>query len=393
MEAVTRRAFLCVAPFIGLAACSSSGAGEVDRFDSGAEDANKLDAPDGEVLTFEALSDEALQQFAQDSILAGAESAWASEDYQIDNIQAIYVSKEYLDELEFNQQENIYFGYSLSEIERQFQGTKHVFTIEEGKTVVHAFEEPDDTFNQVVRNVAIGAGVILVCTTVSVAAGAVAATMAGNAPVVAGALKISHILAISAKSASALAAGLAAIGGICAGVKTGLITDNFDEAIKAAAREASEDFKWGAIVGAVTGGLAAKFKLSRSVRTWAASEDYALRLYGGNAQCAFLNGEEVAWSTAGSTRPDIVRQVGEHLEAIEVKNYNLANSASLAELRQTLTQEIKARVLHLPAGSTQRVVLDVGGRNFSDDLISSVVNELTELLRPVDPSVVVEVMR
>ncbi|MCR5305366.1 MAG: hypothetical protein K6E36_02550 [Oscillospiraceae bacterium] len=40
-----------------------------------------------------------------------------------------------------NSQENVYFGYTLSELEQQFEGTKYVFTVnDEGQTTVKAFE-------------------------------------------------------------------------------------------------------------------------------------------------------------------------------------------------------------------------------------------------------------
>ena len=44
--------------------------------------------------------------------------------------------KEYLDELAFNSQENVYFGYTLSELNAQFQGEKYIFTLGENNETV-----------------------------------------------------------------------------------------------------------------------------------------------------------------------------------------------------------------------------------------------------------------
>ena len=68
-------------------------------------------------------------QYVEDQVLASAESELASDDYAIQDVTASYVSQEYIDELAFNSQENIYFGYTLSEIEAQFQDTSYVFSL------------------------------------------------------------------------------------------------------------------------------------------------------------------------------------------------------------------------------------------------------------------------
>ena len=104
------------------------------------------------------------------------------------------------------------------------------------------FEEYDDTFDKVIRNVAIGTGVILLCVTVSVVTGGLGAPAA------------SMIFAASAKSATVFALSSGVISGVSAGVVEGLQTHDFDKAIKAAALKGSEGFMWGAVTGAVVGG-------------------------------------------------------------------------------------------------------------------------------------------
>ena len=194
-------------------------------------------------LGFTSLNDPEMMRYVEDNIYAGLVEQLGSDDYFVENVEAVYISKEYLDELAYNSQENIYFGYKLSELDEAFQGQEYIFTLgENGNTEVVPFEEYDDTYDTVIRNVAIGTGVILICVTVS------AATAAVGAPAV------SVIFAASAKNATTFALQSAAFGGVSAAIVTGAETGNFEEAMKAAALEASEGFKWGAISGAVAGG-------------------------------------------------------------------------------------------------------------------------------------------
>lgn len=192
---------------------------------------------------FNGLDDQKLLGYVEDNIYTTVVETLNSEDYFVENVSTKYISKEYLEELAFNSQDNIYFGYNLKSLEEQFQGTKFVFSTDEEatKTIVKEFEKYDDTYDQVVKNVAIGSGVILVCVTVSVVA-------APSAPA------ISMIMAYSAKTGAIAATSSGAIGGITAGIIEGVQTKDFDKAKKAAALEGSKAFKWGAITGALSGG-------------------------------------------------------------------------------------------------------------------------------------------
>lgn len=196
-------------------------------------------APDVE---FSGLDDENLQRYLRDTLYTALVEDLDSDQYYVENVDTKYISKEYLKELAANSKENIYFGYTLSALEQQFQGTKYVFTVgDDGHTIVHAFEDYDDTYDRVVQNVAIGTGVILVCVTVSAVTGGVAPT-------------VSMVFAVSAKTAAGAAVSGGAIGGSMAGISTAISTGDVSKAIDAAALGGSEGFKWGAIVGAVTGG-------------------------------------------------------------------------------------------------------------------------------------------
>lgn len=192
---------------------------------------------------FSDLNDVNLLPYLEDSIYSELVTALNSEDYFVENVNAIYISKEYLEEVAYNSQENIYFGYTLSELDSYFQGTRYAFTLgDDGQTVVTEFQKYDDTYDQMLKNVAIGTGVILVCVTVSIV------TYGAGAPAV------SMIFAASAKTGTIMALSSGVFSGVSAGVVKGIETGDLNESMKAAALAGSEGFKWGAISGTIAGG-------------------------------------------------------------------------------------------------------------------------------------------
>ena len=193
-------------------------------------------------LSFDGLEDDNLQRYVRDNIYSELLAEINNDEYVIENIDTVYISNEYIQELEYNSKANVFFGYTLAELEDQFLGKKYVLTLKDGETVAVPFEGYDDTFNKVLRNVAIGAGVILICVTVS-------AVTAG-----AGAPAVSMIFAASAKTATTMAVSSGMISGVAAGVIEGVKTGDMDKALKAGALAGSEGFMWGAITGAVAGG-------------------------------------------------------------------------------------------------------------------------------------------
>ena len=195
------------------------------------------------VPEYNSLSDPALISYVEDSVYAELVSN-LDDGYFVENVSATSVSKEYLEELSYNSKSNIFFGYTLAELDEQFQGTRYVFTLsDEGETTVEPFEEYDDTYEKAIKNVAIGSSVILICVTVSVVSGG------------AGAPVVSVVFAASAKTGTIMALSSGGLGAIAAGIITGVQTQNFDEAVKAAALAGSESFKWGAISGAISSGI------------------------------------------------------------------------------------------------------------------------------------------
>lgn len=189
------------------------------------------------------LNDTELLGHIEDLVYRDTVTALDSTDYLVSDVSAAYVSKEYLEELSYNSQSNIYFGYTLDELDKQFQGKRYVFTLgDDGKTTVQVLQTVvDDSTETMLKNVAIGSGVILVSVTVSTA-------IAGAAPAV------SMILAVSAKTGAISALSGGAMGAIPAGIIRGIQTGNMEEALKAAALAGSEGFKWGAISGSLAGG-------------------------------------------------------------------------------------------------------------------------------------------
>ena len=203
---------------------------------------------------FTGLEDAALLTYMEDSIYTELVATLDNENYFVENVSAVYISKEYLEEVAYNSQENIYFGHTLSELDAVFQGTRYVFTLgEDGQTAVTEFQEYDDTYEQIIKNVAIGTGVILVCVTVSVV------TYGAGAPAV------SLIFAASAKTGAIMGLSSGVFSGVSAGVVTGLETGDFEEAMKSAALAGSDGFKWGAISGAVAGGASETVKYSKAM--------------------------------------------------------------------------------------------------------------------------------
>lgn len=326
-------------------------------------------------LTFSGLYDPAYIQYTQDALLADLEQEFLGEDVEVVEIYSIYVSKEYLEELEYNSLANVYFGYTLKEIEEQFGNERYVFTLgEDGHTVVRAFEGYDDYFNTVVSNVAIGGGVILTLVVLSIAAGP------AGVPV-----EVAAILVSSAKGAAIGAASIGILVGVVGGIRTGIETGDMDAALETVVLSGSEGFKWGAIVGAVTGagwGILRNVVASRAIPTPRQSEQAVLQLLGGSEQVSYLNGVEVPFATNAATRPDVVTQIGGETVAVEVKNYDLISN--LYNLGRTLTYQLTRRAENLPEGMRQMVYLDVRNRGYSPEYLNYVVLYLQQQLSGID---------
>ena len=197
-----------------------------------------------EETDFTNLGDDTLHRYVERTVYTNLVDKLDSSEYFVENVSTVYISKEYLEELTYNSKENIYFGYTLAQLEEHFQGTKYIFTLDAyGQTSVEAFEGVDSDYDEVMKNVAIGAGVILVCVTVSAVSG------------IAGASAVSVIFAASAKAGTTFALSSGVFSAVTAGVVEGIKTQDMDAALKAAAVSGSEGFKWGAMSGVLFGGV------------------------------------------------------------------------------------------------------------------------------------------
>ena len=196
-----------------------------------------------EDINFSGLNDPTLLMYVENTVYEDLIDELCDGDYFVEKVDAIYLSEEYIEELAYNSKSNVFFGYTLDELEEEFQGTRYVFTLgDDGQTTVVPMEEIyDDTYDQIIKNVAEGTGVILVCVNVSVAT-------AGVAPAV------SVIFAASAATATTFALESGALSFATAAIVRGYQTQDMDQALKAGVLAASEGFKWGAISGAVIGG-------------------------------------------------------------------------------------------------------------------------------------------
>ena len=205
---------------------------------------------------FSGMNDPNLLRYTEDTIYENLVATLDSDEYFVENVSAVYISQEYIDELAFNSQANIYFGYTLQELAEQFQGKKYIFTLgDDGSTIVTEFEEYDDTYDRALKNVAIGTGVILVCVTVSLVTAGL------------GAPAVSMIFSVAAQSGTKMALSGGIMGGVAAGIVTGVQTGDMEEALKSAALVGSESFKWGAITGVISGGASEAIALKGATRS------------------------------------------------------------------------------------------------------------------------------
>lgn len=214
-------------------------------------------------VEFRDISNPKLLDYVEENVYASLLNQIDNRKYFVENVEAVYISQEYIDELAYNSQENIYFGYTLSELANQFQGKKFVFSVDDGKTVVNEFQEYDDTYDQIIKNVAVGTGVILICVTVSAVSGGV------------GAAAVSSVFAVAAKSGTVCALSSGVIGSAASGTIAYMETGDVNESLKLAALEGSKEFKWGAIIGSISGAASQTSKLKGCTRNGLSMSDAA----------------------------------------------------------------------------------------------------------------------
>lgn len=243
---------LCLA--IGLTGCSSNNLDKGTGTTSNAESTTNLEESN---IEFSGMDDDALLTYVKDKVYEETINNLDSDKYVVEEVQTTYLSKEYLEETAYNSQSNIYFGYTLEELNDFFQGDRYIFNLsDEGTTTVEKLQEVADTDSQqVIKNVAIGTGVILVCVTVSVVSAGAGAPAA-----------VTAVFAASAKSATIFALSSGTFSAVSAGIVRGYQTGDINEALDAVALAGSEGFKWGAITGVITDGGEEAFLLKSGTK-------------------------------------------------------------------------------------------------------------------------------
>ena len=92
-------------------------------------EASVLENNDNLDVSIKGLDDEKLLQYVEDNLYIELVEALDSEEYFVENIEAVYYPREYIEALASNSQENLYFGFTAAELDAQFQGTKYIFTL------------------------------------------------------------------------------------------------------------------------------------------------------------------------------------------------------------------------------------------------------------------------
>ena len=332
--------------------------------------------PHAEAFSDIHIGDSTYLQNMQDDIFALTEVNLASDDIRVEEVHARYISQDYIEELAFNSQANIYFGYTLSEVETMLGGNRFIFTLGSNhKTEVVEFTSYDSfsDFPKIIKNIAIGAGIILICITISVLTKGVATPKA-----------LQFLYAVSANaSRGALTASTIdmTISGISSAIASWNETQDFEQTIMSSFEGLSEGFKFGAIGGALIGGITGGIQFANSkIPTWRDSEQHVLERINNSqtAQTQIAFKDKVIASTfdTETTRPDIIISKGATYEAIEIKNYNLVNNKN--QLIKELKRQIGDRVNKLPDNYSQRVILDVRGRGYTQHFVDNIISEIQQ---------------
>lgn len=227
-----------------------------------------------EILDYNSLDDQELLCHVEDAIYTELVQKLDPEMFYVESVATTYISKEYLEEVEYNSQANIFFGYSLADLDAQFQGKRYMFTLDEsGQTGVQELVEvEDETYDRIVKNVAIGSGVILVCVTVAIITKNPAATATAGKTV----KMIFTASSMDAKAGTVMALQSAGIGGTAAAIMEAVRTGDMEMILDAGLDGASEGFKFGAIFGTVKG-IADGIRIVGNSRFFPSGSEQALK--------------------------------------------------------------------------------------------------------------------
>lgn len=255
------------------------------------EEPTQATVVEDEILDYNSLDDQELLCHVEDAIYTELVQTLDPEMFYVESVATTYISKEYLEEVAYNSQANIFFGYSLADLDAQFQGKRYVFTLDEiGQTGVQELVEvEDETYDRIVKNVAIGSGVILVCVTVAIITKNPAATATAGKTV----KMIFTASSMGAKAGTVMALQSAGIGGTAAAIMEAVRTGDIEMILDAGLVGASEGFKFGAIFGTVKG-IADGIRIVGNSRFFPSGSERALK---------YPEGVEFTQATDGSLYP------------------------------------------------------------------------------------------
>ena len=221
-------------------ALALQGCGVPAQQESGSEKTSTAQETTQPVENNQKISDASFVQNLQDSvydmIVSDLDENGNEKQIEVQEVKAVYLSKEYIEQYSFNSKETKFFGSTLGELEAKFGDQKYVFDIDEnGKTVCHAVNDFDNTFEQVQQVALLGTGVILISVTILCAT--------SGAPVTA-------LVACTGPTASAITANQGQIALLAASSAVAMF-DNGDvgEAAKDIAFDTGSDFIMQAIGG------------------------------------------------------------------------------------------------------------------------------------------------
>ncbi len=200
---------------------------------------------------YASLDDENLLCYVENAVYTELVQTLDPDMFYVEEVSTTFISKEYLEEIEYNSKSNIFFGYSLEDLDTMFQGTRYVFTLDEsGQTgVQELIEIEDETYDQIIKNVAIGTGVILVSATVAIITKNPAASATAGRTV----KIIFTASSMGAKSGTIVALKSAGFGGTAAAIMEAIQTGDIQRILESGLLGASEGFKFGAIFGTAKG--------------------------------------------------------------------------------------------------------------------------------------------
>ena len=179
------RAFAAEAPASAIDTGAADGQATADGATEDVVDASEfVSIP--EDLDFASMDSDELLEYVSNTLYASVANSLGDEEsagLELIDAQATYQSHEYLEEMRYNSQANVFFGHTLDELNAEFEGSRYLFTLgDDGTTQVVPLEQDATTsYEHAFDDVEFGAGVVLLAvsfaipvTSVASAGGAVA---------------------------------------------------------------------------------------------------------------------------------------------------------------------------------------------------------------------------